>query len=97
MALRVWSWWILSGSRWPVVAWLMAVVLQWKEPEADDGGASTTTPSIKLAGHSLDMGGVAMFLSPPSHYSGAKEENMLSLGIPWRGDLELMFFLARIR
>jgi hypothetical protein len=59
-----------------VVAWLLAVVLQWVEPEVDDGGASSP-PSIKLAGLSLDLGIAALLLPPPSHHGGGQDEKRL--------------------
>jgi hypothetical protein len=54
-----------------LVAWLLAVVLQWKESKAD-GGSDSTTPCL-----SLDLGGVGLFLSPPSLHGGGQEEKKL--------------------
>jgi hypothetical protein len=62
-----------------------------------DGAAATST--IKLAGLSLDLGGLALFLSPPSHCGGVLEERLqdeVVVADSMEGIQELLFFLARI-
>jgi hypothetical protein len=57
------------------MALLLLTVVWCPETEAGGDGAAAT-PSIKIAGLSLDLGGLAMFLSPPSHRGGGLEERL---------------------
>jgi hypothetical protein len=64
-----------------------------------DGDGASTTPSLKLYGLSLDLGGASLIFPLPSHTMVVEKKRSSRVTMPMvdprSGNLEQVFFFAR--